>query len=252
MRYFNGRKINFSFKSEALSIPVAALTGLISPLPTYAAIPLGISFVRMGVPFSAVIAFIISSPLMNPTIFFITATQMSLEMALVRTLSAFIISITGGFLTMKILSFISSDIKKDILFKQKPERTLFTEIYRNTLYILKTFSVAILLSAAVKALVPVEVIQQLLGGNAKLGTLFAIALGVPFYSCGGAAVPFVQTLMDLGMSKGATLAFFISGPATKLETLYAYYKLLGKKVLIFYLALTLVFSYAAAFIYSFF
>jgi uncharacterized membrane protein YraQ (UPF0718 family) len=225
---------------------------LLSPLPTYAAIPLGISFIRVGVPFSAVMAFIIASPLMNPTIFFITATQISIEMALVRTIAAFVISLTGGFLTMSVFKNISSDVKQDVLFNQKPSRTLLTEIYRNSLYILKTFSVALLLSAAVKALIPVEMIQRLLGGNAKFGTLFAIALGVPFYSCGGAAVSFVQTLMELGMSKGATLAFFISGPVTKLETLYAYNKLLGKKVLFFYLVLTLVFAYVAGYFYSFF
>ena len=57
--------------------------------------------------------------------------------------------------------------------------------------------------------------------------------------------------MDLGMGKGPMLAFFIAGPATKLETLYAYKSQLGARVLIFYLALTLIFSYVAGILYSF-
>ena len=57
--------------------------------------------------------------------------------------------------------------------------------------------------------------------------------------------------MEMGMQKGPMLAFFIAGPATKLETLYAYRSQLGIKVLAFYLALTLVFSYVAGVVYSF-
>ena len=102
-----------------------------------------------------------------------------------------------------------------------------------------------------KALVPPEMITRLLSGNAKISTLIAIGMGVPFYTCGGSAIPFIETLMELGMSKGATLAFFIAGPATKLETLYAYKTLLGMKVLIFYLIITFVFSYIAGLAYSF-
>jgi uncharacterized membrane protein YraQ (UPF0718 family) len=95
-------------------------------------------------------------------------------------------------------------------------------------------------------------ITRLLSGNAKTSTLIAIGMGVPFYTCGGSAIPFIETLMELGMSKGATLAFFIAGPATKLETLYAYKSLLGIKVLIFYLSLTFVYSYIAGLLYTLF
>jgi uncharacterized membrane protein YraQ (UPF0718 family) len=129
---------------------------------------------------------------------------------------------------------------------------LLKDIYGNTKYMLKYFSIAILLSAAVRALVPPEMITRLLAGNAKVSTLIAIGMGVPFYTCGGSAIPFIETLMELGMSKGAVLAFFLAGPATKLETLYAYKTLLGIRVLIFYLALTLLFSYIAGVLYSFF
>jgi uncharacterized membrane protein YraQ (UPF0718 family) len=136
--------------------------------------------------------------------------------------------------------------------KPSPQRTLLMDIYQNTKYVAKYFSIAILLSAAVKALVPPEAIAGLLGANAKASTLIAMGMGVPFYSCGGAAIPFIETLMELGMSKGATLAFFTAGPATKLETLYAFKSLLGAKVLFFYLSLTFVFSYIAGLVYSLF
>jgi uncharacterized membrane protein YraQ (UPF0718 family) len=221
-------------------------------LPTYAAIPIGLSLIPTGIPFSAVMAFIISSPLMNPSVFFLTATQLGIEMALVRTVTAFLLGIISGVFIMTIFKSIYSTGTAIEVNQPSPPRTLLMDVYHNAKYVAKYFSIAILLSAAVKALIPPQAIADLLGTNAKAGTLIAIGMGVPFYSCGGAAIPFIETLMELGMSKGAVLAFFIAGPATKLETLYAFNSLLGAKVLIFYLSLTFIFSYISGFVYSLF
>jgi uncharacterized membrane protein YraQ (UPF0718 family) len=47
------------------------------------------------------------------------------------------------------------------------------------------------------------------------------------------------------MNKGAVLAFFIAGPATKLETLYIFKSTMGIKVFIYYLVLTVSGAYLA-------
>jgi uncharacterized membrane protein YraQ (UPF0718 family) len=252
VQYFKYRKINFNSRSEIVSILLAALIGLVSPLPTYAAIPIGISLMAVGVPFSAMIAFVISSPLMNPSIYFLTVTQIGWEMAIIRTGVAFLVAVTGGLLTIKLFRSINTIQPCKVDTQSKPKRSVWMEIFRNSIYVSKTFSIAILISAAVKALISPQLVERMLGGDANSSTLAAIALGIPFYTCGGAAIPFIDTLMQMGMNKGAVLAFFISGPATKAETFYAYNKLLGKKVLLFYLSLTLLFSYLAGIVYSMF
>jgi uncharacterized membrane protein YraQ (UPF0718 family) len=177
---------------------------------------------------------------------------MGMEMALVRTGTAFLLGITSGLLSKTVFRSLGKYLKTPEQYKPRPDRPFWTETYRNSLYVLKYFSFAIFLSSAVKALVPPEFIARSLGGNAQVSTLVAMGLGVPFYTCGGAAIPFIKTLMEMGMSKGATLAFFTVGPATKVETLYAFNKLLGSKILIYYLTLTVLFSYSAGLIYSLF
>lgn len=250
VRYLKGKTLLSPTKNEILSIIAASLIGLVSPLPTYVAIPIGISLMSAGIPFCAVMALVVSSPLMNPSIFFLTATQIGIEMAMVRTLAAFLLGVSAGLLTLKVFKSICRVEQPAGQGYQRAQKSILQEVYRSSMFAAKYFSIAILLSAAVKALVPPEAITSLLGGNAKVSTLVAIGMGVPFYTCGGAAVPFIKTLMELGMSKGATLAFFIAGPATKLETLYAYNRLMGGKVLLFYLVLTLFFSYLAGLAYS--
>ena len=251
VRLFKARKITFLKRNEFLSIISASLIGLISPLPTFAAIPIGLSLLPVGIPFSAVMAFIISSPLINPGIFFLTATQLGLAMAVARTVCAFSLGVIGGLLAKTL--FNSGDILKISLLStplSENNRTLVQEIFRNARYIVKTFSIAILISAAVKALISPAAIAALVGGRSSAGTMAAVALGVPLYTCGGAAIPLVQTLVEMGMNKGAVLAFFIAGPATKLETLYAYKNNLGMKALVYFLMLTLICSFLAGSIFA--
>jgi uncharacterized membrane protein YraQ (UPF0718 family) len=205
-----------------------------------------------GAPFSAVLAFAISSPLMNPSIFYLTAARLGMEMAVVRTVTAFLIGCIGGALTLALFRSFRNEGVARVGVWTSEERSLWTDIRRTSVYTGKVFFLAILISAAVKALIPAQTVVDLAGEHAAMGTLLAMGLGVPFYSCGGAAIPLVETLMDMGMGKGPVLAFFIAGPATKLETIYAFKSTMGTKMLLLYLGLTLVFAFVAGSMYSLF
>jgi uncharacterized membrane protein YraQ (UPF0718 family) len=186
-------------------------------------------------PLGVIVAFMVASPLMNPGIFILTLSQLGWEIALSRVISAYVLAVAAGFLSAligrHIRPFQTVDAKK--VFLQK--RPVWVELQRSLLFLGKYFGIALFLSAVIKALVPVEMIGRLLGGHANMSLVIAVALGVPFYSCGGAAIPLVQVLSEMGMNKGAVLAFFIAGPSTKLETIYVYKSVLGVKFLLFYL-----------------
>jgi uncharacterized protein len=251
-RWIGPRRLLRPVSGELTSIIVAALTGLISPLPTYAAIPIALSLMPAGLRFGAVMAFILASPLMNPTIFFLTASQLGLEMAVARAVAAFLLAVAGGLLTSRIFTRLYEPQMDSLIPRTSSSTSLLEDILGNATYMLKYFSIALLISSALRALVPPELIMRLLGGEGNMGTLIAMAMGIPFYTCGGSAIPLMETLRELGMQKGPMLAFFIAGPATKLETLYAFKTQMGTKVLVFYLVLTCLFSFFAGSIYSFF
>ena len=85
-----------------------------------------------------------------------------------------------------------------------------------------------------------------------MSVITAMALGIPFYSCGGAAIPLIEILSEMGMNKGAVLAFFTAGPSTKLETLYVFKSAFsGYLVLIIYLAYSLLGAFLCGMIYLF-
>jgi uncharacterized membrane protein YraQ (UPF0718 family) len=107
-------------------------------------------------------------------------------------------------------------------------------------------------AAAVAALIPADLIFRVLGGESSFTVLLAVLLGIPLYACGGGTIPVMVVLHDMGMSQGAILGFFISGPATKASTLAALVAALEKKAVILYLAVTLIGAFAFGIAYNLF
>ncbi len=241
-------KLNLVIKNKILAIVAGSLLGMLSPLPTFAAIPVGIALIPLGLPIGAVMAFIIASPLINPSVLFLTGTQLGSEIAIARLIAAFAISVAGGLFFGFVLKSLNPKLEK--IRKAHSQRPFHIELWRSTLFFGKYFTIAILISAVVKAMVSPEFVTRIMGQHVQRSLLIAITLGVPFYSCGGAAIPFVEVLRDMGMNKGAVLAFFIAGPATKLETMYMFKSLLGIKYFLIYLLLTLSGAYVSGFFYA--
>lgn len=65
-------------------------------------------------------------------------------------------------------------------------------------------------------LIPEAWISSLFGGGQAYGVALAAIFGLPFYINTEASLPLVRSLMDLGMSPGATLAFLITGAGTSI------------------------------------
>jgi uncharacterized membrane protein YraQ (UPF0718 family) len=80
--------------------------------------------------------------------------------------------------------------------------------------ILLSFAVFVAVGYLVNRLVPVEYVTALFGSGRAYSVPFAALVGLPFYVTTESSVPLIQSLLQSGASKGAMLAFVITGPAT--------------------------------------
>jgi len=103
-----------------------------------------------------------------------------------------------------------------------------------TLYICKYFFLAILLAALIKILNTANLMIKLFNGNDFLSVLFSNAAGVPFYTCGGAAIPVVRELLIL-IKPGSCAGFFIAGPVTKFSNLVLMYAAYNFRIFMIYI-----------------
>jgi uncharacterized membrane protein YraQ (UPF0718 family) len=240
----------FSKRNHTATILLASMIGVASPIGSYIIIPMSAALLGIGVPLSALMALMVSSPLINPNLFVLTAGAMGIEMAILRVMAAFLLGSIAGYTTLwleRIQILFPGGVLKDNQFfsienftDTGRERTMggfLHELYKMARYVSKFFFLAIVLAAAIKIAVNPSLIVRLFDSDNILSIILSTGAGVPFYVCGGAAIPVVQQLADLGMSKGAVLAYFISGPITKISNLVIIYAAFKRIILVHYLAI---------------
>lgn len=255
----------FSQRSASTSIIIAAIIGVISPVGSYVIIPMSAALLVVGVPLPALMALMLASPLMNPNLFVLTAGAMGIEMALLRTVAAFLLGITAGYTTRWLINkqrlFPETVIRKGGQFsvdqfsgktKERSVSGFLLELYKMTRYVSKFFLLALVFAAGLKILINPDAIVRLFGDNNFLSVVLTTSAGVPFYVCGGAAIPVVQQLLELGMSKGAVLAYFISGPVTKISNLLILQTIFKSSILIQYLVIGILGALVSGLLYNLF
>ena len=229
-----------------ISIILASLLGIASPLCMYGTIPIAASLSKGGIKDSSLSAFMMSSILLNPQLIAYSFALGGTVVA-IRLVSCTLCGIAAGI-------FVRLYGKPFLLFDNTEERKsrdtnpniyirLLKNIGRNITATGPYFLVGILLSALFQRYVPQETVGELFGKNEGFGVLLAATIGVPLYACGGGTIPLLQAWLADGMSLGSATAFMITGPATKIINLGALKVVLKGKTFLFYMLYIISFSF---------
>ena len=232
-------------RSPVKAVISASIIGILSPLCTYGTIPVVIELYKSKVRVAPLIAFCASSALMNPQLFVMTAGGVGLEMAVVRTLAVFVFSFAVGMLSLVIPErfMIRKYIKvyegggEQIENREKKifaVQQYFINCFKNFIYVLPFLLIGVFLGAAVSVFVPQRYFYEALYMGRIQSILAGAIVGIPMNACGGGAIPFIQTLLDMGLGKGTALAFFLVGPAMRPAPLVAMAALFTPLLLVAY------------------
>lgn len=241
-----------------LMIGLGALAGGLSPFCSCGVIPLIAALLAMGVPLSAVMAFWLASPIMDPSMFVLTAGVLDLEFAVAKTLAAVGLGVFGGgvvHLLARGAAFADplregvgnggcggSRIRapKQVVWRfwEDPERLakFRKTAFSTTLFLARWLTLAFILESLMLAWVPAETVTAALGGTGLMPILTATLVGVPAYLNGYAALPLVSGLIEQGMAPGAGMAFLVAGGVTSIPAAMAVWALARPQV--FALSLT--------------
>lgn len=247
--------------SPVLMIGLAALAGGVSPFCSCGVIPLIAALLSMGVPLSAVMAFWLASPIMDPSMFVLTSGVLGIDFAVAKTLFAVGLGAAGG---LVVLALGQSGVLTDPLrpgignggcggasvrapkpvawrFWTDPDRRakFGREALKATLFLGKWLTLAFLLESLMLAYVPAETVTALLGGEGIEPIAVATLVGVPAYLNGYAALPLVAGLLDQGMAPGAGMAFLVAGGVTCIPAGVAVWALVRPHVFALYVGMAL-------------
>ena len=238
-------------------VTLAALLGGLSPFCSCEVIPFIAGLLAVGAPLSAVMAFWLASPLMDPAMFTITAGAISWEFAVAKAVAAVALGMAGGFIT---LVFMKSPVFAEPLreaqqksgcgcgpspfsgqpvwrFWGEPERrrAFRDTALENAFFLLKWLTLAYVLESIMVAYVPAELIAQVLGGTGAGPVVIGALVGAPAYMNGYAAVPLVGELMNQGMAPGAAMSFIVAGGVSSIPAAIAVWALVKPRVFAAYI-----------------
>ncbi|MEM9795576.1 MAG: permease [Pseudomonadota bacterium] len=248
-------------------IALAALMGGLSPFCSCGVIPLIAALLAMGVPLSAVMAFWLASPVIDPAMFALTSGVLGVEFAIAKTVTAVGLGLFGGFVTLSLerggaLTAPLRDVIGDGgcggakvrapkpvtwgIWAEPDRRAKFARTAgTTTLFLAKWLALAFALESLMIAWLPADAFATLLGGDGVGTIALATIVGVPAYLNGFAALPLVSGLMETGLGQGAALAFLVAGGVSSLPAAMAVWALARPPVVVLYLALALSGSFLA-------
>ena len=256
-RAFEGREVRMIF--------LAALVGGLSPFCSCQVIPFIAALLAVGVPLSAVMAFWLASPLMDPGMFAVTAGALGLEFAIGKTVVAVALGLMGGFAVRAMAkSALFADPLKNAPKKscsssccddeaplegrpvwrfwgERARRDTFrSSALENLMFLGKWLMLAYLLEALMLRYVPAELVGNWLGGNGIGPIVLGAVIGAPAYLNGYGAVPLVAGLIEQGMSQGAAMSFVVAGGVSCIPAAVAVWALVKPRVFAAYLGFAVV------------
>ena len=243
---------------EHRMIVLAALFGGLAPFCSCEVIPFISGLLAMGAPLSAVMAFWLSSPLIDPPSLFITAGALGWPFAIGKAAAAVSLGLAGGYVvkTLQGAGMFKNPLRERISggcgcgpspFEGKPVWKFWTEDHRRTTFrhelianasfLIKWLALAYSLEALLVTYVPASLIVTLVGGEGVVPIITAALVGMPAYLNSYVAPPLLAGLLDQGMSIGAAMSFMVAGAVSSIPAMAAVWSLVKREVFITYLCL---------------
>ena len=257
------------YQRQKIAIAGAAIVGASIPLCSCGVIPLIAALLASGVPLGPVMAFWISSPLMGPSMFVLTAGVLGMDFALARLVTAVFLGAGAGYtiyflsasgllnnqlhgLSLSKSSCCGSDEKADKTGTSGSKfwHDFWPEVLKVSLFLGKWLIIAYILESLIVHYVDPIWISSALGKNQLFSIPLATAIGIPVYTSGVGAIPIVEGLLKNGMSQGAALAFLIAGPVTTIPAMTAVFALVKRQTFAIYLGTGIVGALIAGYCYQ--
>ncbi|MCG8612811.1 MAG: permease [Pseudomonadales bacterium] len=241
-------------------IVFAALFGGLAPFCSCEVIPFIAGLLAIGVPLPAVMAFWLSSPLIDPPALLITAGALGWHFAIAKMIAAVSLGLLGGFLLQSLAAHpvYQSPLRHDrtaggccgsspkqpqvqwAFWHDTERQKEFSNQFReNAVFLVKWLCFAYLLEALLILYIPASMIASIVGGEGLGSITLGALVGMPAYLNSYAAPPLVAGLMEQGMSPGSAMAFMIAGAISSIPAMTAVWSLVKKPVFFTYLGMGL-------------
>lgn len=240
------------------AIFMTTVSGMFLPICSCGTIPLGISLYYSGAYLGPVLAFMTSTPVINPIAVILSYGLLGRDITIIYVIIGFILPFIIGITAN---TFAGPELHFDTGGMQLPQeeytdsRTLLEKFKDGINWVINDFGLTIskyvisgmLMAGFILVTFPSSIIQKYLGNPSALSLLNIAILAAVMYVCAVGHIPFIAAMIASGASPGSAVTFLIAGASTNIAELISIYKMIGKRAAFLYggvvTALSLVFGY---------
>lgn len=254
------------------------VSGMFIPICSCGTIPLGISMYYSGAYLGPTLAFMTSTPMINPIALLLAFGLLGKEVAVIYLITGFvapmIIGITAnrfakdelhiGLKKKKEEPSLAMDTpKEEDTGKEEPmiqlefEEPGFWEKIKSGLHwsltelsvtISKYTVTGMLIAGILFNVVPQSFIQDYLGNPGLVSLLGITVIAALMYVCAVGHIPFIAALVASGAAPGVAITFLMAGAGTNIPELLTISKTIGKRAMLMYFGMVAVISNAVGYI----
>ncbi|VVC03061.1 putative permease [Candidatus Burarchaeum australiense] len=112
--------------------------------------------------------------------------------------------------------------------------------------------VGVFLSGVIRVLMPQDLVATYVGSNTLFAVMIPVIFGIFVYFPTLVEVPMAKTFLDLGMSRGALLAYLLADPVVSLPSILVVRRIMGTKRTAAYVGLIFVLTVSAGLLFGHF
>jgi uncharacterized protein len=245
-RYLSG-------KNKGSAAIFALIFAFVTPFCSCSTIPVVVNMLKKKMPFSIVMIFLFSSPVLDPTIITIMGVILGWKVTVLYTIITAAFSVFIGF-ALEALGFEKS-VKNVVMTGYQEESKKFDvkAALRETLDLMKSVYPYLILGAAIGAvihgLVPTNWIASTFGSDNWWIIPIAAIVGIPLYIRLSSMIPISQVLIAKGMALGPVMALMISSAGASLPEVVLLKSIFKKELVFTFVASVITMSTVSGFIF---
>lgn len=240
-------------KNKGIAALFALLFAFVTPFCSCSTIPVVVNMLKKKMPFSIVMIFLFSSPVLDPTIITIMGVILGWKVTIIYTIITALFSVIIGF-ALEAFGFEKS--VKNVVMSGYQEETKKFDVraaLRETMDLMKSVYPYLILGAAIGAvihgLVPTNWIANTFGSDNWWIVPIAAVVGIPLYIRLSSMIPISQVLIAKGMALGPVMALMISSAGASLPEVVLLKSIFKKELVIMFVLSVITMSTISGFIF---
>ncbi|OGS14360.1 MAG: permease [Elusimicrobia bacterium RIFOXYA12_FULL_57_11] len=242
---------------------IGAAFGALTPFCACSTIPLALGFIKAGISFSAIMSFIIASPLLNPIILTMLAALMGIKAAVAyftvvfggAILFGLVLEKLGGAAYVRRIRLLGGGGQEE---QPVPERfgdkvkLSFAKAWGDFRGVLVYLLIGVGIGAAIYGYLPQNFVLRYAGAGNPFAIPVAALIGVPLYIRAETAIPIGVALLKKGMDIGAVIALIIGGAGMAIPEMSMLAGIFRKRLVAAIVGVIFLTAVAGGYLFSFF